>query len=285
MTTAGLLFVVATPIGNLDDISLRARTVLAQVDVIAAEDTRRTRGLLSHLGIRARLLSLHEHNEAQRVPALLDRIAAGERVALVSDSGTPLISDPGYRLVAGARARGLQVTPVPGCCAAIAALSVAGLPSDRFHFEGFLPARGRARLARLDELARLECTLILYESVHRIGETLADLALACGPARQAFLARELTKLHESVYYGTLAEVRAALSADPATGKGEMTLVVAGCEATAPSGTHLENVVKALRAELPAPQAARLAARITGVSRNQAYRLAIRVGPDPISTDS
>ena len=276
MTTAGALFVVATPIGNLDDISSRARAVLASADLVAAEDTRRTRALLAHLGISARLVSLHEHNESQRVPELLAKIAAGARVALVSDAGTPLVSDPGYRLVAGAREHNLTVTPIPGCCAAIAALSVAGLPSERFHFEGFLPARTRARAARLAELACLPCTMIFYEAVHRIGATLVDMASAFGPARRAVIGRELTKLHETFYQGTLAEVGASLEADPGGRKGELTVVVAGRDAAPAEFAELERVVAVLAAELSIGQAASLAARLTGASRNDAYRLALQV---------
>lgn len=275
--STGTLFVVATPIGNRDDISSRARTVLADAHLIAAEDTRRTRELLIHLGISGRLVSLHEHNEAQRVPELLDRMASGARVALVSDAGTPLVSDPGYRLVAEARRRGLAVSPIPGCCAAIAALSVAGLPSDRFHFEGFLPARSGARRRRLRELAAGADTMIFYEAVHRIAVTLADMADVFGSGRPAVLARELTKLHETLYHGTLAAVREALAADPGGGRGEFTLIVGGCETPPRPEATLERVVAVLAAELPPAQAASLAARLTGGSRRMAYRLALRHG--------
>jgi 16S rRNA (cytidine1402-2'-O)-methyltransferase len=271
--TAGTLFVVATPIGNLDDISSRARTVLQEADLVAAEDTRRTRQLLAHLGIRARLVSLHEHNERQRVPRLIAQIKTGARIALVSDAGTPLVSDPGYRLVAEARLHGLAVTPVPGCCAAIAALSVAGLPSDRFHFEGFLPVHGRARQARLAELASISCTMIFYEAVHRIDKTLADMASAFGSERRVVIARELTKLHETIYQGTLAGVRQALAADPGGHKGEITVIMAGRDSQSDEA-ELQRVLAVLIPELPAAQAARVAARLTGVSRNDAYRAAL-----------
>lgn len=283
MTPPGALYVVATPIGNLDDISSRARAVLESVVVIAAEDTRRTQDLLKHLGLRKPLVSLHEHNESRRAAELLQRLEQGETVALVSDAGTPLISDPGYRLIAGARQRGFKVTPIPGCCAAIAALSVAGLPSNRFHFEGFLPVRTAARRGRLEELKGSPDTLIFYEAVHRIAETLEDLAGAFGDSRPAFVARELTKLHETSYYGTLAEVRAALTADPGGRKGEFTLVVAGAPELAPGIAELERVVRILAADLPATDAGTLAARITGASRRDAYALAVRLGKKPPNT--
>ncbi len=275
--TAGVLYVVATPIGNLDDISSRARAVLSSVAVVAAEDTRRTRHLLEHFGLKASLLPLHEHNEAGQAQQVLERLAGGESVALVSDAGTPLISDPGYRLVVGARERGFAVTAVPGCCAAVAALSIAGLATNRFHFEGFLPPRPAAREERLRALAYFPETLVFYEAVHRIAETLADMARVFGESRCAFLARELTKLHETTYHGTLAEVHAGLMADPGRDKGEFTVVVAGAPAHEPGREELERVVKVLAAELPAAQAATLAARLTGAPRRDAYRLALGSG--------
>jgi 16S rRNA (cytidine1402-2'-O)-methyltransferase len=272
--SSGILFVVATPIGNLDDISSRARSVLRDVTVIAAEDTRRTRGLLDHIGVSTPLVSLHEHNEPRRAAEIVQRLAAGESVALVSDAGTPLISDPGYRLVALARERGIAVVAVPGCCAAIAALSVAGLPTARFHFEGFLPVRQAARRARLQELRSCPDTLVFYEAVHRVGESLRDMAASLGPGRPAFVARELTKLHEAGYFGTLRSVLAALLADPGGDKGEFTIVVGGAPAASPEREELARVVAILAAELPAAQAATLAARLTGAARRDAYRLAM-----------
>ncbi len=274
---AAALYVVATPIGNLDDISSRAAAILRAVDVIAAEDTRRSGRLLASLGVSTPLTSLHQHNEAGRVAPLLDRIAAGGSVALVSDAGTPLISDPGYRLVAQARARGLAVIAVPGCCAAVAALSVAGLATDRFHFEGFLPAKPAARRARLQVLRQLEDTQVFYEAVHRVHECLADLQDVFGADRHAFVARELTKLHETTYHGTLAEVARALAADPGGERGEFTLVVGGAPAVAGDVAELERVVAVLAAELPPGQAATLAAKLTGASRREAYRLATGQG--------
>jgi 16S rRNA (cytidine1402-2'-O)-methyltransferase len=278
---SGVLYVVATPIGNLDDISARARSVLAGVDAIAAEDTRHTGRLLASLGVSTPLIALHEHNESERAAAVLDRVAAGESIALVSDAGTPLISDPGYRLVALARERCLRVVAIPGSCAAIAALSVAGLPTDRFRFEGFLPARSAARRARLELIRNAAETLVFYEAVHRIGEMLADLAAVLGAGRRACVLREMTKLHESAYIGTLAEIASQRVQDAGGDRGEFTLVVAGAVVAAPADEELARVVAILAAELPPTQAAALAARITGGERRAAYRLALESrGPTP-----
>jgi 16S rRNA (cytidine1402-2'-O)-methyltransferase len=270
----GTLYVVATPIGNMGDLSPRAREVLGSVALVAAEDTRHTGQLLTHAGITTRLLSLHEHNEAGRVDEILQRLRAGDSVALVTDAGTPLISDPGYRLLAALRAADLSVSPVPGPCAAIAALSVAGLPTDRFFFEGFLPARSAARTARLRELVRRGETLVFYEATNRLADTLADAIAVFGPERAAAVGRELTKLHETVYRGSLNRVREAVLADPGGDRGECTWLVAGSGAElAPDEAELVRVVGILVEELPAAQAASLAARITGGSRKAAYRLA------------
>ena len=272
--TTGALFVVATPIGNLGDLTQRAGEVLAQADAVAAEDTRRTGRLLSHLGLRKRLIVLHEHNEEEQVARVLAEIHAGGRVALVSDAGTPLISDPGYRLVRAAREQAVPVVPVPGACAAIAALSVAGLPSDRFLFEGFLPARAGPRQQRLIALAAHPATLIFYEAVHRIDASLAAMANALGPARPALVARELTKLHESFYAGSLEEVRQQLAADPGGAKGEFTVVVGGAPQRAGADPgELKRIMDLLLSELPPAKAAGLAARITGARRSDAYALA------------
>ncbi len=274
----GTLYVVATPIGNLDDLSDRARAVLAAADLVAAEDTRRTGQLLTRLGIRTPLRSLHEHNEVGRTPELLARLATGASVALVSDAGTPLVSDPGYRLVAAARAAGLRVSPVPGCSAAVAALSVAGLPTDRFSFEGFLPARQAARRRRLGELAGRAETLVFYESPARVRAMLTDLIAAFGPDRLATICRELTKLHEATYHGSLGALPAQLDADPGSAKGEFTLVVAGAgQASSPArladepAAGLDSVIAIIEEVLPPSTAARLIARLTGVDRREAYR--------------
>jgi 16S rRNA (cytidine1402-2'-O)-methyltransferase len=229
--------------------------------------------LLTRLGVSTALVSLHEHNEADRVPDLVAALRQGDSIALVSDAGTPLISDPGYRLVRAARDEGLPVSPVPGPCAAVAALSVAGLPTDRFLFEGFLPARAEARRARLAELAQRPETLVFYESVHRVVAMLAELRAAFGQDRPAAVARELTKLHETLHRGTLGEVGEAVTADPAALRGEFVLVVGGAPATVAGADELARVVRILAAELPPAKAASLAARLTGASRKEAYRLA------------
>ncbi|RMF95543.1 MAG: 16S rRNA (cytidine(1402)-2'-O)-methyltransferase [Gammaproteobacteria bacterium] len=267
------LYVVATPIGNLADLGARARDVLAGADWLAVEDTRRTGQLLTSLGLSKRMRSLHEHNEAARVPELLGRLAAGESVALLSDAGTPLVSDPGYRLVSAAAAEGLPVIPVPGPCAAIAALSVAGLPTDSFYFAGFLPARAAARRRRLQALAGERATLVFYETARRIDASLAALADEFGGDRPAVLCRELSKRHETIYRGSLASLPALLAADPGGHRGEMTLVVGGAPAAAAAEAELRRVFGILAGELPPARAASLAARIAGGRRADAYRLA------------
>jgi len=268
----GTLYVVATPIGNLDDLSPRARAVLAKTDVIAAEDTRHTRGLLSSISAESRLIAYHEHNEEQRVPELLARLAAGESVALVSDAGTPLISDPGWRLVRAAQAAGFAVVPVPGACAAIAALCAAGLPTDRFVFEGFLPRRDGPRDERLAELKRERRTLVFYEAVHRISATLAAFVAAFGGERRAAIARELTKVHEQIVVGTLAELHARLDAEIPL-LGEFVIVVAGDTSEAPVDfDEAQRVYALLAAEVEPGAALKLTAAITGLARNDLYRL-------------
>ena len=268
----GRLHVVATPIGNLGDLSPRALETLRSVDVIAAEDTRHTQQLLAAFGARATLLALHDHNEAAQSTQLVARMLAGENIALVSDAGTPLVSDPGFRLVRAAREAGIVVTPVPGACAAIAALSVAGIASDRFAFEGFLPNKAAARRERLQSLAAEPRTLIFYESSHRIGDTLADAASAFGPQRHAVLARELTKRFETVLDGSLPALIARLANDPDQHRGEFVLIIEG----APAGDDDAALVlgrrafSLLREHLPPSQAARLAAEISGAPRKKLY---------------
>lgn len=274
---AGVLYVVATPIGNLADISARAREVLAAVDVVAAEDTRHSGTLLSHLGVKTPLLSLHDHNEAERAPMLVARLQGGESVALISDAGTPLISDPGFDLVRAARAAGIAVTPVPGASALVAALSVSGLPTDRFGFEGFLPAKPSARRERLAALAGDARTLVFYESVHRLKDSLQDMAAVFGAGRRAVLARELTKLHEGVRDATLAQLLEWAAADPAAAKGEVVLMVAGAQAAGEaSDAEAERILRLLLAELPVKQAAALAAEITGLKKNLLYEKALEL---------
>ena len=267
----GTLSVVATPIGNLGDLSPRALEVLRAATVIAAEDTRHSRPLLQHFGIATPLVALHEYNERAAVASLIRRLQAGDEVALVSDAGTPLISDPGFRLVREARAAAINVVPIPGACAAIAALSVAGLPSDRFVFEGFLPAKPTARRTRLQELAGETRTLVIYESSHRIVECCADLSDVFGTAREARLLRELTKVHETCLGATLGEIAERVASDPEQRLGECVLVVAGCAEEA--GAELiegRRVYALLRAELPPTQAAKLAAAISGAPRKALY---------------
>ena len=276
--STGVLYVVATPIGNLEDLSLRARRVLAEVQLIAAEDTRHSGALLAHFGISTPLLSLHDHNEAERAPRLVEHLLAGESVALVSDAGTPLISDPGFNLVRAARAAGVEVTPVPGPSALIAALSVSGLPTDCFVFEGFLPAKPAARRARLKEFAAEIRTLVFYEAVHRLTESLADMAQVFGTERAAVIARELTKLHETVRGGTLAELVSWSNADDNVLKGEVVLLVAGTHEIKSQAANLEaeRLLRILLEELPLKQAASLAARITGGKKNDLYEQALKI---------
>ena len=271
----GVLYVVATPIGNLRDISARALDVLSEASLIAAEDTRHTRKLLSHYGIGTPLVALHEHNEREATVALLAILQRGEAVALVSDAGTPLISDPGFFLVRSARQAGFRVVPVPGPCALITALSVAGLPTNRFVFEGFLPSKPAARRQRLHDLAGEPRTLVCYESSHRIRDCLADMVIELGNERAATLARELTKVFETVRHGTLGELAAWLQADGNQRKGEFVVVVQGAPETAVADAGAaRHVLEVLLAELPLKQAASLAARITGVSKNTLYEQGI-----------
>ena len=217
---------MATPIGNLDDLSPRAQSVLAKVSLIAAEDTRHTGRLLSRIGVKTPTISYHDHNESARVEGLLQRLIQGEDIALVTDAGTPLVSDPGYRLVVAARRAGVIVCPIPGPSAVTAALSVAGLPTDRWSFEGFLPRKAGEQRARLNAVARDPRTLVFFESVHRLPATLEEMATAFGGDRSAFIARELTKLHEQAQAGTLSEL-AALADNGAFAKGELVVIVAG----------------------------------------------------------
>jgi len=278
----GRLQVVATPIGNLADLSARAREALSSADVIAAEDTRRTRVLLRAIGIAKPLVSLHEHNESQRTPELLARLAAGETIALVSDAGTPLLSDPGLELVQRAARAGFEVHAIPGPSAITSALAVAGLPTDRFCFEGFLPSRERERRTALAALAHEPRTLVFFEAPHRILRSLADMALEFGAERPAAVARELTKAHETIYRGTLQELLARAQAEENFQRGEITIVVHG--ATAPTagvdGQLLRRTVELLAQELPPGRVAAIAAQLTGATRAAAYALLRRGGTGP-----
>jgi len=267
----GALYVVATPIGNLADLSPRARDVLAQADLICAEDTRHTRHMLNALGLDRPLLALHDHNESERVHQVLDHLRAGKSLALVSDAGTPLISDPGYRLVRELREAGISVSPIPGPCAAIAALSVAGIASDRFCFEGFLPNKTSARRERLRGLADEPRTLVFYESSHRIEECLADMASAFGPEREAVLAREISKLFETVLAGSLGEITGQVAADPNQRKGEFVLVIAGAPEDENAALIEGRRLYAKLAEVMKPsQAAKIAADLSGAPRKSLY---------------
>lgn len=273
---SGALYIVATPIGNLDDLSPRATAILSRVAVIAAEDTRHSGRLLQHLGLRKPMMALHDHNERDRAEDVLGRLAAGQDVALISDAGTPLISDPGYVLVRAARARGFRVTPVPGACALVTALSAAGLPTDRFLFEGFLPAKQGARKAALERLARESATLVFYESPHRIIDTVRDIARIMGGERELVLARELTKTFETFYAGAAESVADTLAADPHGSRGEFVVMVHGCsDAEAAAGSvEVDRVLGLLLQELPVKKAARLAAELTGSSKNELYQRAL-----------
>jgi 16S rRNA (cytidine1402-2'-O)-methyltransferase len=276
MPQAGVLYVVATPIGNLGDISARAREILAASGTIAAEDTRHSAILLRELGLERPLVSLHEHNERARAAELVARLKRGESIALISDAGTPLVSDPGHALVAAALEAGIAVTPVPGACAAIAALSAAGLPSDRFCFEGFLPARATARRRRLSELASETRTLVLYESPHRIAACLADLAAACGESRRACVARELTKRFETFYRGTLGELARRAAEDPDIQRGESVVIVDGAPAEEPTAARLDETLAVLLRYLPPSAASAAAAALTGFRRSDAYSRALQI---------
>jgi 16S rRNA (cytidine1402-2'-O)-methyltransferase len=275
----GRLAVISTPIGNLSDLSPRARDELSSADLVAAEDTRRTGQLLTTLGFSRPLVSLHEHNESERIDELLTRLRAGARIALVSDAGTPLLSDPGFELVRRVTREGIAVVAVPGPSAITAALSVAGLPTEKFSFEGFLPARLAERRARLAELAAERRTLVFFEAPHRIAETLEDLAAAFGATRRAAIARELTKLHETVYRGTLEELLAISRGDPNFTRGEITAVVEGAPRKAAEdapGAALDATLEVLLSELAPSKAAALAARLTGAKRNDAYARALEI---------
>jgi 16S rRNA (cytidine1402-2'-O)-methyltransferase len=279
----GKLFVVATPIGNLGDLSARARDTLQSCALIAAEDTRHTGILLKHFGIATPQLSLHDHNEQPRALEIITQLREGKSVALVSDAGTPAISDPGFQLVRAAAAAGIEVVAVPGPCAAIAALSIAALPTDRFCFEGFLPARSAARRQALQALIGDVRTLVFYESPHRIQDMLEDCAKVLGADRPGVVVREATKLHEATYRGSLAELIGVARDDPHFVRGEIVLLIGGAlqqDASADGidghGGALDNALTALLQELPLKQAARLAAQIVGARDNEAYKRALQI---------
>lgn len=270
---SGTLFVVATPIGNRDDLTPRARQVLSDVALVAAEDTRHTGRLLSHFGIKTRQIALHDHNEEAVVPKLLCALKEGRSVALVSDAGTPLISDPGYRLVCAAHEAGVTVSPVPGVSAVTAALSVAGLPTDRFCFEGFLTSKKAARLKRIRDLRDDTRSIVFFESVHRIKVTISDLCEVFGDARKAFVGRELSKMHEQCVSATLGEIRHLIDSGQIPTKGEYVLVVEGNLDVDVSMTTIsvDQLIAEVSAVLPTNQAADLVASLSGRRRNEIYR--------------
>lgn len=274
----GVLYVVATPIGNLSDLSQRALETFANVDLIAAEDTRHSGLLLSHYGIKKPFFALHDHNEQQRTATLVEKLQQGIHIALISDAGTPLISDPGFHLVRQCRNAGIKIVPIPGACAAITALCVSGIASDRFCFEGFLPAKSKGRLDRLNDVADETRTLIFYESTHRITDTLADMQQIFGAERYVVMARELTKTWETIYGAPLSELREWLNEDPNRIKGEIVLVVEGKsenneETFAPQAVKLlENLAK----ELPLKKAAALVAETFGYKKNALYQYGLNL---------
>nr|WP_297459310.1 16S rRNA (cytidine(1402)-2'-O)-methyltransferase [uncultured Halomonas sp.] len=277
----GTLYVVATPIGNLDDLSPRAARVLGEVALIAAEDTRHTSRLLRHLGLERPMLSLHEHNEERRVDRLAAQLEGGEDVALVSDAGTPLICDPGFVLVRALRERGVRVVPIPGPCALVAALSAAGLPTDRFLFAGFLPARGGPRRARLEALSERDETLVFYESPHRIHDTLADIALSFGE-RRVVLARELTKTFETFLEGSAAGLLARMKDDPDQARGEFVVMIAGAPARTNDAATVDGLalLSALLDEgVGVKQAANVATKLLGGRKKSWYAQALSLKDD------
>lgn len=276
LNSEGQLFIVPTPIGNLGDITQRALSVLQSVDLIAAEDTRHTGLLLQHFSINARLFALHDHNEQQKAETLLAKLREGQSIALVSDAGTPLINDPGYHLVRTCRDAGIRVIPLPGPCAAITAMSAAGLPSDRFCYEGFLPAKSKGRRDALQALVQEPRTLIFYESTHRLLDSLEDISAVLGESRYVVLARELTKTWESINGAPVAELLAWVKEDENRRKGEMVLIVEGYKVADDDALPPEalRTLALLQAELPLKKAAALAAEIHGVKKNALYKYAL-----------
>lgn len=274
----GILYCVATPIGNLADMTERGKRILAEVDKIYAEDTRVTRGLLTHFGIQNTLASLHDHNEADRVASIQAELEQGMQLALVSDAGTPLISDPGYKLVHALGEAGHKIVPIPGASALIAALSVAGLPTDRFVFEGFLPAKSVSRRKLLDSVRDEPRTVVYYESSHRIADMLADVVATLGAERRVVILRELTKLFESIYRGTAGELVEQMVTDTNMSRGEFVVVIEGKVMTEDqeqlSALRADGILAVLLEELPVKQAAAIAARLTGLPKNQLYKQAL-----------
>jgi len=277
--STGTLYLVATPIGNLDDMTHRAISVLEEVDLIAAEDTRHSKPMLSSFGISTQMLAYHDHNEESQSPKLLARLLRGDSIALISDAGTPLINDPGFRLVALAHQNDVKVVPVPGPCAAIAALSASGMTVNRFTFEGFPSAKQGARIKQFESLVREQRTLVFYVSSHRIIDTLRDMAAVFGVERPVTYARELTKTFETIRRAMLGELCEWVECDTNQRKGEIVVVISGCEAEQSENPLRDEILTALIEELPVNQATRIAARITGSSKNELYRLALKIKED------
>ncbi|MBU2710218.1 16S rRNA (cytidine(1402)-2'-O)-methyltransferase [Zooshikella harenae] len=276
--TSGVLYIVATPIGHLDDFSPRAQRILQQVDLIAAEDTRHSSRLLSRFGITTPMVSYHEHNESQRTEQLLAKLQQGQAIALISDAGTPLISDPGFVIVREARNAGIQVSPIPGPSAIMSALSVAGLPTDRFWFEGFLPAKATRRKQRILELAQLQATWVVYESTHRIIDCLTDMQQVLPLGTQVVIARELTKQFETLLSGSASELLERLQQEPVQQKGEFVVLVEGKAESVSTENEIPedvlHILQTLQAELPVKQAANLTAKISGLKKNLLYKVAL-----------
>ncbi len=275
------LYVVATPIGNLGDMVPRAVEVLQKVDVIAAEDTRHSARLMAHFSIDTPLVAYHDHTDERQVSQLLERLSSGQSVGLISDAGTPLVSDPGYRLVRAAREAGIRVVPVPGACAMVAALSASGLPSDRFSFEGFLPAKSGQRINRLQLLVTDERTLIFYEAPHRIEACLRDMAEVFGEDREAVIAREITKTFETIKGGSLADLSDFVRSDPNQRKGEIVLMVRGKPRISEQSMDAEaqRVMTILLKDLSVKQASQLGAEITGLKKKALYQWALEQKDD------
>lgn len=274
MTEAGKLYIVATPIGNLTDISQRALDTLNQVDVIAAEDTRHSGKLLAHFGIKTRMFALHDHNEKQKAQYLVDEVKSGKSIALISDAGTPLISDPGYNLVNVARENCVDVHPIPGPSAVITALSAAGLPTDKFLFAGFLPVKQQARISELEKYKNADFTTVFYESPRRILDTLNYISLHLGATREVVLAKELTKHFESFVKGNSEQVIAWLQEDQDRQQGEMVLMLSPNKVEQGISPEAETLMKALMAELPTKKAAAITAQIHDLKKNELYKLAL-----------
>jgi len=276
--TTGIFYVVSTPIGNLDDLSPRALKTLNKVDLIAAEDTRHSGRLMQHFAISTPMLAVHDHNERHRAQMLVQKLSQGQSIALISDAGTPLISDPGYHLVTAVRAAGYKVVPVVGPCALIAGLSVSGLATDRFSFYGFLPAKSSGRLQQLQQLAKITHTQVFYESPHRIVAMVDDLVSVMGPDRQLVLARELTKTFETIYGAKAIDVQAWLAADHNQQKGEFVVLLDGAEPEQLQdiGPEEERMLKLLLAELPIKKAAAITASMTGHNKKALYDRALEL---------